>query len=180
MCLPRIRVNIDLDEDRNEEYFTSSTSYSRKQSSYPASPSTRSTSQLRGRQHLSSYDYATTASTRDFQERYSLRQRDKPRLDYRTTSSELRESPRDTRDREFSHRSRQQLPAQTAYYPSSRSYLRTAESKDPGRHVKSVEQRVIADNLVELIEIAPKGSRGSSRRDKRYISYPEWRSESDR
>lgn len=166
MCLPRIKVNIDLDEDRADEYFSSSTSYSRKHTS------SSTTSQLRHRQHHrrhhSSYDYEDTPPI-NFREKRLLPHRDRPKLEHRHAQREMREAPRLTRDWEPPRR-RQEVPARVVHYPEAES------DRGLGRYVKRVEQRMFAENLVEVIEIAPRGAEGRDRqRERRHIRHPEWR-----
>lgn len=182
MYIPRIKVNINLDEGRHDEYSSSPASYSRKPS--PSASSSPTTSQSRhrehSRRHRSSYDYEDPPNT-NYREKHSPSSyRDQPKLDRYYAQGVIREPSRpSTKDWEPTTR-QQQVPARVTDYPSLKS-LWENETRGLGPYVKSVERRMVAENLVEVIEVAPRGSsRRSSTRERRYTRYPERRLEPER
>ncbi|KAK2758705.1 hypothetical protein FQN54_003395 [Arachnomyces sp. PD_36] len=212
MCLPRVKVNINLNEDTVYEYFTSSIKYSRKELSEPNAPSPspsppppsyRREHRRRRRQRRLSYDFLDDGLPplppdllhRSEDEEYppldrgrSLR-REQPINNIRRRSL-AREAaiPRRIKHQEDirARAPRQPLPSRVIYNPIPNPNRSPDRARSPslrldldsegrleegrkrlGRYIKNVEQRVIAERLVEVFEIAPNWGEGEGRREGR-------------
>jgi hypothetical protein len=89
----------------------------------------------------------------------------------------IREPLRQIRDHRREPRSsRQRLPAQEVS-DLSLGFEPEIETRGFGRYAKSVERRVVAEKLVDVIEIVPRGLRGDRwEKESWYTRHREWRS----